>query len=119
MEIDGDYGFKIFAGNKNGSVTIVTEFGNGLDSLEKDIFKFKQKINPQDKYHEEKLKYESHFRIFADKSISDEILKENIQKLTESEINQVFRVYKSEEYENLGYLKGERIKTIANNGYSK
>lgn len=115
FDLDGNYGFKIFVGNKNGILNVITEYGNGLDSIETDILKFKQKINPQGTYEESKLYHESHFRIFADKSISDEKLKSHIKQLTRNKINRVFRIYQSVEHRNLGYLRGERIKTIANN----
>jgi hypothetical protein len=118
IELDERYGFKIFIGTKNKVIETKTEFGNGLDSIKTDLQKFRHKINPQGQYEESKMYHESHFRIFADKSISDEKLKSNIHKLTESKIKKVFRIYKSEEYENLVYLRGERIKTIANNAYN-
>lgn len=109
IELDGNYGFKIFVGTKNGVLNSITEYGNGLDSLEMDMLKFKQKINPQGEYEENKLYYESHFRIFADKSISDEKLTSHIQKLKKSDISSVFRIYQSKEFRNLGYLRGKLI----------
>jgi hypothetical protein len=115
----GKYGFKLFAGFKNKVFNIITEYGNGLDSIEADILKFKQKINPQGQYEKSKMYHGFHFRIFADKSITNEQLKGHIQVLDSIKMNGIFRIYKSEEYRNLGYLRGERIKTIANKGYSK
>lgn len=119
FDLDGDYGFKIFIGSNNDVLKIITEYGNGLDSIKTDVLKFKQKINPKGEYEKSKLYHGIHFRIFADKSISNEKLISYIRELAKSEINRVFRIYKSEEYENLGYLRGERIKTITNIGYSK
>ncbi|MCL5247471.1 hypothetical protein M4I21_16745 [Cellulophaga sp. 20_2_10] len=119
FDLDGNYGFKIFIGTKNGTLKIMTEYGNGLDSIQSDILKFKQNINPQEEYEKRILNYKIHFRVFADKSISNEKLNSYIQELDGGEINRVYRIYKSEEYENLRYLRGERINTNANISYIK
>lgn len=117
FDLDSNYGFKIFIGKKNNGIQIKTQFGNGLDSIKTDILKFNQKFNPQEGFEKDILYNNSHFRIFADKSILDEIILKNIQKLNESKIKKVFRIYKSEEYENLGYLRGVQMKTITNDDY--
>jgi len=119
FDLDRRYAFKIFIGTKNGGLKVMTEYGNGLDSIKTDLQKFKQKINPKSEYEESKMYHESHFRIFADKSISNEKLKKHIQELTKSEIYKVFRIYKSKEHKNLGYMRGERIKNITSDGYDK
>ncbi|WP_324026836.1 hypothetical protein QSV08_04120 [Maribacter sp. BPC-D8] len=114
IKLEGSYGLKFFIENTNGKTTIVSEFGNGMDYINKDVINFKRNLQPLDRYHQRKLESEIHFRIFADKSISDEEIEKLIQKIPESEVKKVFRIYESENYYNFETLAGKPIKTIAN-----
>jgi hypothetical protein len=114
IKLEGRYGLKIFIGNTNRKTTIVSEFGNGMDSINIDVIKFKRNLQPLDKYHQKKLESEIHFRVFADKSISDEEIEKLIQEITKSEVKKVFRMYETDNYYNFETLAGKQIKTIAN-----
>ena len=109
------YGMKIFIGTINNKIVTISEYGNGLDSIKTDIIRFKQNLNPLDEYHQRKLDSEIHFRVFADKSISDQKIEKLIQKINKSYVKKVFRIYETDNYYNFETLAGKPIKTIANN----
>jgi len=116
IELEERHGLKIFIGNTSKvKPTIISEFGNGMDSINSDIIKFKQNLQPLDGYHKRKLESEFHFRVFADKSISDEEIENLIPEITKSEVKKVFRIYETQNYYNFETLAGKQIKTIANN----
>lgn len=119
IELEPEYGLKIFIKQDNKGLNGITEFGHPLDSLKTDLIEFKKNIKPVNKSHLDKLKHEIHFRVFADKSISNEKISSFLQKINNTGIDKAYRIYESKEYDNLGYLRGKRIKTIANNAYSK
>ncbi|WP_286814893.1 MULTISPECIES: hypothetical protein [Maribacter] len=112
--LSSEYGLKIFIGTINNKSAIVSEYGNGLDSIKNDIIKFKQNLNPLDEHHQLKLESDIHLRVFADKSISDEDIQKLIQRITQSDLKKVFRIYETNNYYNFETLAGKEIKTIAN-----
>jgi hypothetical protein len=115
IEINGDFGLKVFIGFENGKLTSKTEFSDNLKTLSQDIEEFKNQIKLRDKFYEEMLPYRLHYRVFADKGISTSNFRMFIDSLKESTIKKVYRMYESEEIDNLDYMKGKRIKTIVNN----
>jgi len=119
IELEPEYGLKIFIKQNNSGLNGITEFGHPLDSLKTDLIEFKKNIKPVNELHVDKLKHESHFRVFADKSISSEKIATFLKEINDTGIDKVYRIYESKEHDNLGYLRGERIKTIANTGYNK
>ena len=113
-KLDSDYGFKIFVKQINDSLIGLTEFGNSIDFLISDLKDFKQKFKQTDQFRLDKLKNEIHFRVFADRTISDEQISDFLQKTNGTKVRKAYRIYTSEEYPNLGYMRGKAIKTIAN-----
>jgi len=69
------YGLNVFIGFSNNKIISKTEKSDNLNHLESDIKEFKKNIKPYERYqvetHEEALDYRFHFRVFADKNISD------------------------------------------------
>ena len=118
IELDSEYGFKIYIKKDNDTLIGLTELGNSMDSLNSDLMEFVKKFAQKDQFHLDKLKHETHFRIFADNSISDKQIMDFLQKVNNTEIGKGYRIYASKEIQNLGYLRGKPIKTIANNGYN-
>ena len=118
IELDSEYGFKIYIKNDKGALIGLTELGNSMDSLNSDLMKFVKKFDQKDRFHLDILKRETHFRIFADSSISDKQIMDFLQKTNNTEIEKGYRIYATKEIQNLGYLRGKPIKTIANNGYN-
>ena len=116
IELDSEYGFKIYIKKDKGALIGLTELGNSMDSLNSDLMKFVEKFDQKDQFHLDKLKHETHFRIFADSSISDKQIMDFLQKVNNMEIEKGYRIYATKEIQNLGYLRGKPIKTIANKG---
>ncbi|WP_435315229.1 hypothetical protein [Cellulophaga fucicola] len=109
ISLNHQYGFKVFIGTDNGKTIIVSEFGNGIDSIKNDIIKFKQNLKPLDQFHQQKMESEIHFRMFADKSISDKKIEGILQKITQSDIKQAYRIYNSKNFYNFETLLGKRL----------
>ncbi|MCX7549154.1 hypothetical protein OS188_14445 [Xanthomarina sp. F1114] len=133
INLDSDYALKIFMGFSKNKLIAKTELSNNLNKLEADIRTFKDNIKtsrPEQAIIDE---FRFHLRVFADKEIPDSIITENLPATVKSDFFKIYdfprppndtvpikiyRIYKSEEAENLGYMKGKKIKTIANNVYN-
>ncbi|MDH7447825.1 hypothetical protein [Aquimarina sp. 2201CG14-23] len=137
IKTKGKYGLKVFMTNSDNKIIGRTELSENLNYIESDIIKFKDSIKPNgrteidghDKFYDRRF----HIRVFADKKISDSIITQYLSVTVKHEISEknaylrkppndtlpikIYRIYQSEETENLGDLKGKEIKTIANNIY--
>lgn len=137
--LDPMYGLKVFIGQSGKSLYAKTELSNNLSTLESDIKTFKSRIKPSQhplNYHREILNDEHisllenrfHFRVFADKSISDEMITKSlsisisgdnsfykrIQSKTPDSLSiKVFRIYDNKEMEKNSGIRGREINTNA------
>jgi hypothetical protein len=138
------YGMRIFMGISNSKVIGKTEISDNLNNLESDIKTFKARIEPSqhplnyyreilDDEHINLLDNRFHFRVFADKNISDEMITKylsiningdssfykRIQMKTPDLIPiKIFRIYDNKEMEKNTGIRGKEIKTIANTVYN-
>jgi hypothetical protein len=138
------YGMRIFMGISNNKVIAKTELSDNLNNLESDIRTFKARIKSSQhplNYNREILNDEHinlldnrfHFRVFADKNISDEMItkylsidingdnsfyKRNRIKTPGSIPIKIFRIYDNKKMEKNTGIKGKQIKTIANTVYN-
>ncbi|AQS93982.1 hypothetical protein BXQ17_07870 [Polaribacter sp. BM10] len=115
------YGIKIFIESWKKSTIIKTEYSNNLENLENDLEKKLNSLNPyfKDEYNDymkERMTYEKWIRInifyslFVDENISEDIVKNIVEKLRKTRINKIYRVYKTEEeygipFDNLKEIK--------------
>ena len=134
INLDGNYGLKIFMGYSNNKIIGKTEFSDDLNNLESDIITFKDSLITGRPDLDVRNDFRFHLRVFADKKISDSIITRNLPMTIKSGIFKtydfprppndtvpirIYRIYKSVEKEDLGFLKGRKIKTIANTVYKK
>jgi hypothetical protein len=138
------YGLKIFIGLSDKEFIAKTELSENLNNLESDIKTFKARIEPSqhplnyyreilDDDHINLLDNRFHFRVFADKNISDEMITKylsiningdnsfykRIQMKTPDSIPiKIFRIYDNKEMEKDTGIRGKQIKTIANTVYN-
>ena len=125
-------------GISDSKVIAKTELSNNLNYLESDIKKFKDSIKPYKQHqidtHEIMLHRRFHFRVFADKNISDSIIGKKLKAtiiLANSEIDKhypknlrghkrdtlpikIYRIFENNEEINPRNIRGNEIKTIAN-----
>lgn len=131
------YGLKVFIGYLNNKIIGKTELSENLNTIESDIISFKDSIKPNgreevdgyDKFYDRRF----HLRVFADKKISDSIITKYLSVTVKHDISEknaysrkptndtlpirIYRIYQSEETENLQTIRGKEIKTNANNIY--
>lgn len=137
IKIKANYGLNVFIGFLNNKVIGKTELSDNLNHLESDIITFKDSIKPNgrpeidmyDKFYDHRF----HLRVFADKKISDSIITQYLSATVRYQISKkniysrkpsndtlpirIYRIYLTQETDNLYDLKGKEIKTIANNIY--
>ena len=69
------YGLNVFIGFSNNKIISKTEISENLNQLQSDVKEFKNNIKPYKRHqietHKERLDNRFHFRVFADKNISD------------------------------------------------
>jgi hypothetical protein len=133
IEPDKIYGMKIFMGFSNNKIIGKTELSSNLNNLESDIKAFKDSLITGRPEQDFLIELGFHLRIFADKKIPDSVIVKNLPKTTKSYIAKmydfpkppnntlqikIYRMYQSEERENLGFMKGKKLKTIANTVYN-
>lgn len=131
------YGLKVFIGYLDNKIVGKTELSENLTYIKSDIISFKDRIIPNGRAevdgYDTFYDYRFHLRVFADKKISDSIITQYLSvtiKHKTTEVNaysrkptndtlpiRIYRIYQSEETENLHAIKGKVIKTNANNIY--
>jgi hypothetical protein len=138
------YGLKVFIGYSRDSIIARTELSDNIHNLESDIKTFKERIKPGEHpmnepkeilsdEHRKLLDSRFHFRVFADKKVSDETITNclyvNVKGDTSfyNRINikppetipiRIYRIYDNNEMDYNSEVKGKEIKTIANNVYN-
>lgn len=129
INLESNYGLKIFMGYSNNKMIGKTELSNNLNNLESDIIAFKDSLITGRPELDMRIDIRFHLRVFADKKISDSVITRNLRVTIENELFKtnnfprllsdtvairIYRIYHSVEKENLDFLKGRKIKTIAN-----
>ncbi|MDG4715792.1 hypothetical protein [Winogradskyella marincola] len=135
--IDPVYGMKIFMNFKNDNIIAKTELSNSLNNLETDIKEFKKQLESYFGTYD--LRTERFYlSVYADKKIPDSIITANLAVTVKSNffLNnkydaipiprppgdtlpiKIFRIYESEQKQNIGLRKAKEIKTIANTVYN-
>lgn len=141
IKVDPIYGLKVFIGFSNNEIKARTEISESLNHLQSDVMEFKNNIEPYKlnhiETHKESLDYRFHFRVFADKNISDsEIAKqlaviikgdkslrnqnlpEQFREIVSDTLSiRIFRVYQSNEELTPFNIAGVEIESIAENVY--
>jgi hypothetical protein len=137
------YGLKIFMRRSSKNKVIArTELSENLNNLEFDIKKFKDSIKPWDTpesgTNEMYLDRRFHLRVFADKSIPDSIIANNLKVIVNQKNSElykqypeylrgskrdtlpirIYRILKSEEEIYPQRITGKEIKTVANTVYN-
>jgi hypothetical protein len=107
ITLDNRYGLKFFARTTNKKTLITSEYGNELDSITNDFTNFKQTLNPTIGSNDQKLTSEIHFKVFADRSVSDEEIEKLFRKAGIHK--KVYRIYESDSYFNYMNLKGKLL----------
>jgi len=136
-KIDPVYGMKIFMNLKNDNIVAKTELSNSLNTIETDIKEFKKKLESYFGTYD--LRTERFYlNVYADKKIPDSIITANLAVTVKSNffLNnkydaipiprpprdtlpiKIFRIYDSEQKQNIGLRKAKEIKTIANTVYN-
>lgn len=118
------FGLKVFLAITNNKVVGKTELSKNLNYLKSDIKMFKDSIKTNgrsevdgyDKFYDNRF----HFRVFADKNISDSIIINRLPIKLEARSGdtipvKIYRMYESTTKDNPIILKGKKIVTIANN----
>ncbi|MDO5981758.1 hypothetical protein [Flavivirga spongiicola] len=135
IKTDAIYGLKVFIGYSNNKVVGRTELSKNLNNLESDFKTFIDSIKPTYRPEIDMFKgVRFHLRVFADKTIADSTITNSLVGTIKDEISKtydsfpkppndtlpirIYRIYKSNEIESLGIMKGKRIKTIANITYN-
>lgn len=135
--IDPVYGMKIFMNFKNDNIIAKTELSNSLNNLETDIKEFKRQLESYFGTYD--LRTERFYlSVYADKKIPDSVITANLAVTVKSNffLNnkydaipiprppgdtlpiKIFRIYESEQKQNIGLRKAKEIKTIANTVYN-
>lgn len=134
IEFDSQYGLKIFIGY-SGTNNIIkkTQFSDDLANLKDDIKKIKNNLITGRPETDLAIDYRFHFRIFADRDISDSIITKSLAVTENSDLFKtndyprppndtlpikIYRIYQTKEENNLDILKGIKLKTIANTVYN-
>lgn len=136
-KIDPVYGMKIFMNLENDNIVAKTELSNSLNNLKTDIKEFKNKLESYFGTYD--LRTERFYlSVYADKKIPDSIITANLAVTVKSNffLNnkydaipiprppgdtlpiKIFRIYESEQNQNIGLRKAKEIKTIANTVYN-
>ncbi len=134
IEFGGQYGLKIFIGySQKNNIIKKTQFSDDLTKLKDDIKKFKNNLLTGIAEMDIATDYRFHFRVFADKDISDSIITKSLSFIVKSDLFKtydyprppndtlsikIYRIYQTKEENNLDILKGIRLKTNANIVYN-
>ncbi|GGG60556.1 hypothetical protein GCM10010976_34150 [Bizionia arctica] len=133
VNLDNEYSLKIFMGFSNNKIIGKTELSNNLNNLESDIKTIKDNLITGRPEQDVRNEFRFHLRVFADKKISDSMITKSLPITFKSDIFKIYdyprppndtlsikiyRIYQSEEKENLGFMNGKKIKTIANTVYN-
>ena len=91
-------GLRIFVGKRQGKIISKTEFSDNLNNLNHDIQKFNSSF-----HNSNDIKMRFHYRVFADKNISQTEMEKVYQILRKSEIKKILRIYEAEKFETWNY----------------
>ncbi len=133
INLESEYSLKIFMDFFNNKIIGKTELSDNLNNLESDIKTIKDSLLTGRPELDVRNEIKFHLRVFADKKIPDSLITKRLPIISKSDIFKIYdfprppndtlplkiyRIYQSEERENLGFMEGKKIKTIANTVYN-